>query len=126
MTVKLSILALYRRIFGVNLTYRRWIYGIGIFQCICFVMYCLLQGLTCIPMRKFWDFTAPGRCIEPDIIIVVGSTIDSVVDFALVALAMVMIKQLQLSSASKTKLRALFGVGIVYVQNIRLSYLVTF
>ncbi|KAK2603435.1 hypothetical protein QQS21_004386 [Conoideocrella luteorostrata] len=110
-TVKLSILALYRRIFGVNRVYRIWIYAFAAFLTIFIVILCITQASQCRPFGRYFDLTIPGKCLSENVIVIGGSVPDSCLDFALVVLAMFMIRQLQLSSSAKWKLRFLFGVG---------------
>ncbi|KAK7986951.1 hypothetical protein PG996_006440 [Apiospora saccharicola] len=53
----------------------------------------------------------PGYCTEKGPQVVASEIISSGLDFALVALAMVMIGQIQMKEATKWKLRFLFGLG---------------
>lgn len=108
---KLSICALYRRIFGVNQMYRRWVYILAAAQCAtCLTLVCM-QLLQCRPVHKFWDWSAPGECMPWTMTLLATEPPSSLVDFGLVALAMVMIRPMQLKPKSKWKLRFLFGLG---------------
>lgn len=108
---KLSICALYRRIFGVNQVYRRWIYLLAAAQCVAYVTFVLMQLLQCRPLRSFWNWLAPGKCMPWTTILLVAGPLNSLVDFGLVALAMAMIRPMKLNSSAKWKLRFLFGLG---------------
>lgn len=108
---KLSVCALYRRIFGVNQVYRRWVYILAAAQCAtCFTLVCM-QILLCRPLHKFWDWAAPGQCMPWTTILLATEPPNSLVDFGLVALAMAVIRPMQLDSKAKWKLRLLFGLG---------------
>lgn len=108
---KLSICALYRRIFGVNQVYRRWVYILAAAQCaICLTLVCM-QLLLCRPFHKFWDWLIPGQCTPWTTLLLVTEPPNSLVDFGLVALAMAMIRPMQLKPSAKLKLRFLFGLG---------------
>lgn len=108
---KLSICALYRRIFGVNQVYRRWLYILAAAQCaICLTLVCM-QLLLCRPFYKFWDWLVPGECTPWTTLLLVTEPPNSLVDFGLVALAMSMIQPMQLKPNAKWKLRSLFGLG---------------
>lgn len=108
---KLSICALYRRIFGVNQVYRRWVYSLAAAQCaICLTLVCM-QLLLCRPFHKFWDWLVPGQCTPWTTLLLVTEPPNSLVDFGLVALAMSMIRPMQLKPNAKWKLRFLFGLG---------------
>ncbi|KAL2273540.1 hypothetical protein FJTKL_04443 [Diaporthe vaccinii] len=113
LTVKLSVLALFYRIFGINRTYRIWIYIIGGFQTMLCIIFCVFQGLQCRPFERYFDKSIPGTCRDDGVVIVGGETPNSFVDFAMVALAMVMIRPRQLPRATKWRLRVLFGFGII-------------
>jgi hypothetical protein len=108
---KLSVLALYRRIFGVNRTYTIWIYLLGGIQSALFVIFCILQGLQCRPFNRYFDFSIPGTCTDEGMVILSGEIPNSLVDFGMIILAMFMIRPLHLSTAMKWRLRILFGLG---------------
>lgn len=112
LTVKLSILALYRRIFSIHRTYRVWIYAFAAFQTGLIVIFCIIQAIQCKPFGRYFDVSIPGDCQPENIIVLGGSVPDTFVDFGLVVLAMVMIRQLHLTS-SVWKLRLLFGVSFM-------------
>ncbi|KAI0106405.1 hypothetical protein GGR51DRAFT_517598 [Nemania sp. FL0031] len=124
--LKYSILALYYRIFGVSRTYRVWIYFFVGFQAVIVIIPCILLGLECSPFERYFDRSIPGTCRDDGLIIVVGEAPNSAVDFALVILAMFMIRPLNLSSISKWRLRVLFSlgafVGIIGFIKIAVSY----
>lgn len=108
---KLSICALYRRIFGVNQVYRYWIYILAAAQCAVYVALVCMQLLQCRPLHRFWNWLAPGSCMPWTTILVALEPPNSLIDFGLVALAMVMIQPMQLKSSAKWRLRFLFGLG---------------
>lgn len=111
--VKLSVLALFRRIFGVRRAYKIWINILGAFQIGLSLVFCAFEALQCRPFNKYFDRSVPGKCQEDGLVVISGETPNSLVDFAIVILAMVMIRPRQLPSATKTKLRVLFGFGIM-------------
>lgn len=108
---KLSICALYHRIFGVSQVYRRWVYILAAAQCAtCLALVCM-ELLLCRPFHKFWDWLAPGECTPWTTLLLATEPPNSLIDFALVSLAIVMIRPLQLKPNEKWKLRFLFGLG---------------
>ena len=111
--VKLSVLALYHRIFGIKQVYRIWVYVLGAIQALIFVLFCILQPFQCRPFNKYFDFTIPGTCENETTVTLGGETPNSLVDFAMVILVIFMIRPLQLSSATKWRLRILFGLGVL-------------
>lgn len=111
--VKLSVLGLYYRIFGINRTYRIWIYILGGAQTILVIAICILQAVQCQPISKYFNATIPGTCMNQEPLIVGGELPSSLIDFAMVALAMVMIQPRQMPSSTKWRLRFLLGLGIL-------------
>ncbi|KAI0602448.1 hypothetical protein F4775DRAFT_588686 [Biscogniauxia sp. FL1348] len=109
--VKLGVLALYYRIFGVRKTYRIWVYVLAGLQTLVVVMFCIFRALLCRPIEEYFDRAAPGHCEEDALTIILGETPNSLLDFAMVILAVFMIRSLQLSTAMKWKLGILFGLG---------------
>lgn len=113
LTVKLSVLALLYRIFGINRAYRVWIYIIGGFQTMLCIISCVFQGVQCKPFERYFDRSIEGTCKDDGLIVIGGETPNSFVDFAMVILAMVMIRPRKLPSATKWRLRVLYGLGIM-------------
>lgn len=108
---KFSICALYYRIFGVNRTYVRWIWFIAAIQGLTYITILFWSIFQCNPIHKFWQWWAAGYCFRTAVILVILEPINSIVDFALVILAMFMIRSLQIARRTKWKLRFLFGLG---------------
>ncbi|KAF4627058.1 hypothetical protein G7Y89_g11097 [Cudoniella acicularis] len=111
LTAKLSVLALYYRIFGIDRTYRIWIYVLGGIQTVLFVIFCIFQALQCKPFNRYFDLSIPGTCTDEGTVILSGEAPNALVDFAMVILAMFMIRPRQLPSSMKWRLRVLFGIG---------------
>ncbi|KAK8073153.1 hypothetical protein PG996_006501 [Apiospora saccharicola] len=102
--VKLSVLALYYRIFGIRRIYRIWIYALGACQLVLAVAACVLQAFQCRPMATYWDPSVTGQCTQPGPVALIGETPNSLIDVAMVSLAIVMIRSLQLPRSTKLKL----------------------
>lgn len=123
--VKLAILALYRRIFGVNRSYLISIYVLATVQVLLVIVFCVFQALQCKPFGRYFDLRIHGTCTSEGVVVLGGGLPDSLVDFAAVVLAMWMIKSLQISTKIKWRLRMLFGVGFVYVPALALPQICT-
>ncbi|KAI1275625.1 hypothetical protein F5Y07DRAFT_167553 [Xylaria sp. FL0933] len=108
---KLSVLALYQRVFGVDKNYLRWIYSLAVFEILWVIAISILQGLQCQPVHKFWQPEVDGHCISEGALIVVLEIPNSISDFAMVGLILVMIRPLHINPADKLKLRILFSLG---------------
>jgi hypothetical protein len=111
LTVKLSVLALYYRIFSVNRGFKISIYILGSIQTVLIIIFCVMQSQLCKPFERYFDRSVPGSCKDDGIVIIGGETPNSLIDFAMVLLAIIMIRSLQLSQHVKWRLYALFGVG---------------
>lgn len=109
---KLSILFLYRRIFGINRTYTRWIKGLALVQILWAIETPLVEAFECTPVKKYWDITyVGGTCIDIGAYLAANETINSLIDLVMAALAVVMLRQLQISSQTKWKLGIVFAIG---------------
>lgn len=87
---KLAVLALYDRIFGVNYAYKIWIYILGVIQTVLFLIFCVFQALYCKPCKRYFDKSIPGTCKEDGLTIISGEMPNSLIDFAMVILVMLM------------------------------------
>lgn len=111
LSVKLSVLALYHRIFQIRRERKIWIYLLGASQTILFMIFCVFQALQCRPISRYWDLSVPGTCTDEGKVILGGEMPNSLVDFGMVAYAMVMIRPIQLPAGTKLRLQFLFGIG---------------
>ncbi|KAI0145541.1 hypothetical protein GGR57DRAFT_479870 [Xylariaceae sp. FL1272] len=110
---KLSILALYYRIFSTSRAYARWIIFFAAVQTAWLVTFVFVQIYQCRPIRKFWLPLLPGYCTDEGTMIVIVEVPNSLLDFALVILSIIMIRPLQMTTATKWKLRSIFGLGAI-------------
>lgn len=108
---KFSILFLYHRLFGVNRTFVRWIQLIGFIH----VAYCIttlcIYLFSCQPISRGWDLLGEGTCVDYLATVAGCESINSAVDFALVAAALFMIRPLRTKRTTKWNLAAIFIVG---------------
>jgi hypothetical protein len=108
---KLSLLFLYYRIFYVNRPFVYCIYFLGIFQLLWSIATYLAHFLECIPPKKLWEPGLPGHCINSPAFLAGGETPNSLVDFALIGLAIWMVQSLKIRTSHKIKLFAIFVIG---------------
>ncbi len=115
MFAKLSILALYIRIFGVHRTFEKtaWLVGaIIVFYCIaCTPMYIL----ACIPggARSFAQIQA-NQCVPYLGLSIAVGAINIATDTVLLVLPVPMLVRLQMSTGRKIAMLFVFGTGLVY------------
>ncbi|KAL1858094.1 hypothetical protein Daus18300_010095 [Diaporthe australafricana] len=108
---KLSLLLLYYRIFSSSRVFVRWVYFLGTVQVIWSIATYIIHYVECIPPQKIWTPTLPGPCIDNTAFLVGGETVNSLVDFALVGLAIWVVQSLQMKTSVKLKLAAIFAFG---------------
>ncbi|KAK8075665.1 hypothetical protein PG997_010328 [Apiospora hydei] len=104
-------MALYYRVFSINRLFSRWIIALGSVHIAWALGLSVLYAAQCQPLAKFWRPLMPGYCIATGSQVIASEIISSGLDFALVALAMVMVGQIQMKATTKWKLRFLFGLG---------------
>jgi hypothetical protein len=74
-----------------------------------------LLFFACIPHRKIWEFTVPGKCLPPSInnTSIVSSSLNLASDLAILFLPQRVIWRLQLSTNKKIGVAALFAIGVL-------------
>ncbi|KAK3689173.1 hypothetical protein B0T22DRAFT_513340 [Podospora appendiculata] len=108
---KLSILLLYHRIFGINKRYALWIMIAGVLQ-VCWGVSAVGALLfQCRPMHKYWDVLTPGWCMDSVALLVAFEVPNSSLDFGMVAIVLVMLRDLRIRPSTKWKLSFLFAAG---------------
>ncbi|KAI1769329.1 hypothetical protein GGR53DRAFT_154777 [Hypoxylon sp. FL1150] len=110
---KLSIIALYHRLFWVKTKYLWCINALIFYHVAWITVTSFMLGFHCQPLDKFWDPQLSGHCIQEGTLIAVVESINSLGDFLLVALAVAIVPTLQVSGATKRKLIILFGLGVL-------------
>lgn len=112
LSAKASILLLYHRIFGINKTYTRSIIALGVLQITYTVAALLTSILQCVPVKKYWKpLEIGGSCIRYGVYLATAETVNCVVDFAMATLAVIMLRDLQMSKRTKHKLAIVFTLG---------------
>ena len=108
---KLSLLFLYYNIFRVKRTFVYCLWFLGIVQVSWSIATYLVHWLECIPARKLWEPKVKGHCVNNQAFLAGGETPNSLVDFALIGLAMWMVQSLKVKTSIKLKLFAIFIMG---------------
>lgn len=109
--VKISILALYNRIFG-NLVYmRRTNYALAIFTILWSITTALVCAFQCIPIRAAWYPIAAAHCINTRVFFFISSALDLVVWIAMLFLPMRAVWKLQKSFTDRLSLMLIFALG---------------
>ncbi len=112
---KLSLVLLYYRLFSIDETFVRWLYGLSILQIGWFISSYITKWLLCTPIAFTWDKSGTGTCIDTGAFLAASETINSLVDFAMIGLAIWIVQSLRVDTATKWRLSVLFSLGGLYV-----------
>ena len=109
--IKLSILALYIRIFPIPWL-RRTSIGLGIFI-VCATMTKNMGDIfQCTPIATAWIPTPQTRCVNFFILVIVSGVINIVTDFIILALPVPILWNLKVNRVKKWELTWIFLVGV--------------
>ncbi|KUI57992.1 hypothetical protein VP1G_05331 [Cytospora mali] len=110
---KASLFVLYYRIFWSDRTFARWVYTLTTIHVCWFITFFFALVFLCNPISKWWDVsgTEPGHCLDENAYLVAEETINSSMDFAMIALTVFVVRKLQTRTHIKSKLAFIFVVG---------------
>ncbi|PHH65380.1 hypothetical protein CDD81_2484 [Ophiocordyceps australis] len=107
---KLSVLALYYRIF-VTKSFRRLIIGVAIYVCLWLVAMEVVLGFGCRPIQAWWE-AAPGRCVNKVSFTYFTNVTNLVTDLFIFVMPIPMILKLHTTRNNKISLCFLFSIGL--------------
>ena len=109
--VKLSVLLFYARIFRTVRSYRIafWIVGSMVIAW-CIAIDCVAV-FACIPIKRGWDSSVPGHCLERQANFVGAAIPNILIDLILLVLPMPMLGQLHTTVRRKVALVGVFTAG---------------
>ena len=110
MTIKLSILFFYHRIF-VNPRFQLIVKCLFAFVCLWGFLMVLIVIAQCIPVEHFWHPKTPGRCVNLDGFFIGSAVPNIVTDFIIVFLPMPLVWRLQLKREQKIALTGVFALA---------------
>ena len=110
--VKISIIALYIRL-SVSQKFRAVAFTLIVLIGLCTLANVIVTLFPCNPVRKIWDITAKGKCINLMDFMVVSAIINIVGDFAVFILPVQMLWRVQLPTRQLISLYTLFGLGVL-------------
>ncbi|KAI8952910.1 hypothetical protein F4801DRAFT_162704 [Xylaria longipes] len=109
---KFSILFLYHRLFSVKRNFVLWTYMLGTAQTALTILTIFINIFGCHPISHVWTFTDDGGwCLDQVAVFTAMESVNSAIDFAMVALASVMVSGIRLTLSARLKLVLLFLVG---------------
>lgn len=110
MFIKLSILALYRRLFAIK--YMLFgVYFMGMVVILWAVSIWVAATLNCIPVPRFWDRSIEGACIDPDTFYYATQIPNIVSDVILLLMPQGVVWSLPVAKSQKMLLSCVFMVG---------------
>lgn len=110
--LKLSILALYLRLFGAVKKFTFTVYAVGIFTTIMSIVMALLITVECQPVAYFWNRAIPGgKCWNFQQLVVAVASVDLVTGLMILPLPLPMLWGLQMSTGRKVAVAGLFLIG---------------
>ncbi|KAI0413624.1 hypothetical protein F5X98DRAFT_351347 [Xylaria grammica] len=108
---KFSILALYYRIFSANRTFVLWTYGVATVTMLWFISMFIERLLVCNPPAKLWNPDLPGYCVNSQIVIAAAESVNSLLDFVMIGMAIYVVRQLKISASQQLQLSLIFTIG---------------
>lgn len=113
LVTKIAILLLYSRIFHPNRHAVIFIYVfIGVMVAY-YVPNTFLKLFECLPVRKSWDKSVPGHCIDNWGLILSDCVVSLFSDFVILILPMPLIWRLKMPAKKKAQVTVVFTVGIL-------------
>ncbi|KAF2871085.1 hypothetical protein BDV95DRAFT_54180 [Massariosphaeria phaeospora] len=109
-TVKVSILCFYTRIFTLEVI-RREAYTVGAICAAWYTASVLVTAFQCVPVHKVWRRNAPGTCINLDGFILGYEVTNALLDIVLIVLPLRLIHSLNLDKRQKLLLSSIFLLG---------------
>lgn len=113
--VKFSLLALYYRLFWVNVKFARATWAIAIIQGAWGIVVLLVHIFACNPIQKSWTPGLKGYCVDENVFFSIYEPVNSAIDFVMAGMAIWMLPSLQTKRSTLWHLSILFILGGLYV-----------
>ena len=110
LTVKLSFLYFYRRLFPQS-SFKVALLAIGAFIISSSVAFLFLDILQCVPPASQWEPAVKGKCVNFTAVVLAAGVINVVTDFAILLLPMPVLWNLKVSGARKRMIICTFMLG---------------
>lgn len=108
--IKYSILAQYHRIFPSK-QFHKVLYLVGAIVTSWALSAFFASIFNCYPVRRSWDTTVPGHCIDYGKVTLIIGIFNIFIDFAMLAAPMPLLWNLQMSTRRKVFLSGAFVAG---------------
>lgn len=114
-TIKFSILVSYFKIFSVLRWFRFALYGTGVLEALWFLGVFPAVIFQCTPIKKAWNPSRPGHCIELIPFLWANSIANTILDYTILLLPVLPVWRLQMSKEQKLLVLASFSLGSLSV-----------
>lgn len=94
------------------------VYGFIVFIALFFIGFLISIITLCQPFSRYWNVLGPGHCGSLSGSQIATSSINVVVDLAIVVLPLPVLWKLQMPRQKKLKVMGIFAVGAMYVRNV--------
>jgi len=108
---KLSILALYYRVFSADQPFVYMTYAVATLQILWFIPMFIERFLVCNPPAKLWNPSMPGFCVNSQAVVAATESTNSFIDFVMVGMAIFVASKLRIPTSKKLELSILFVLG---------------
>ncbi|KAL5044960.1 hypothetical protein BDW71DRAFT_94262 [Aspergillus fruticulosus] len=108
--IKISFVCFYRRVFAIQ-SFQWTSFAINTLIALWGAAIFVACGLQCRPLNAYWDHTVDGHCFDSNKFIIVNQVFNVLMDFAILALPIPMIWNLQRSWQDKLALNGVFAIG---------------
>jgi hypothetical protein len=113
-SIKLSILALYYRIF-ITETFRKIVVAVATFVVLWLITIEIPIFLICRPLQSFWNPRLSKNCLDVTAMIYYITTSNLVTNLVVFVLPVPVIIRLHITTRNKVALCILFSIGILFV-----------
>lgn len=109
--VKMSVVLFYMRFFGTVRVYRYLLWISGFLVVGWFIAITSVAVFMCAPIRKQWQPTVPGHCIDPHACFLGATITNVIIDFILLVLPAPMLWRVNVKASRKAGLVGVFATG---------------
>ena len=78
-----------------------------------YLAYFFVDIFECVPRRKIWDQTVPGKCISLNVLYIAPAGINIISDLLVWALPTILVFRLNMTLKNKLAMVAVFGSGFL-------------
>ncbi|RYC56704.1 hypothetical protein CHU98_g9511 [Xylaria longipes] len=113
MTIKLTFLFFYRRLFSAHTKSRYFIDGAIIFVTLLNISLFFATIFICTPIQREWNPTIPGHCIDPVILPYFSGISSFLTDIYVLVMPIILLWRLNMRMQQKLKVASIFALGIL-------------